>query len=218
MNKPAPTTDLPGSPRAAPRTNLYLAATLIGEDSRLPVTIRNLSSTGALIRSLAALEDLGPICLVRGTLRANGHVAWKNGHSGGIEFTDTIDLAAWAPSATGAAQMNVDRIIAQSRGEVAAAASRRPTDTAPVGSPRDLIRRIGEELAFASRRLEALASDLADDPAVIIRHAAQLQDLDITTQVLGHLTQLLGSEQPETLLPAIGMQDLRRRLERTPLG
>ena len=74
------------------------------------------------------------------------------------------------------------------------------------------------ELAFATRKLEALASDLADDPAVVIRHAAQLQDLDITTQVLGHLTRLLGSEQPESLLAAIGMEDLRRRLERVSLG
>lgn len=145
-------------------------------------------------------------------------MAWKNGRSGGIAFAEEIDLAAWVPGPSGAGQMNVDRMIAQSREQWAAPASPTQPEPGRKADCGDLVRRIGEELAFATRKLEALASDLADDPAVLIRHAAQLQDLDITTQVLGHLTRLLGSEQPESLLAAIGMEDLRRRLERVSLG
>ena len=155
---------------------------------------------------------------MRGSLRASGTVAWKNGRSGGIAFAEKIDLAAWVPGASGAGQMNVDRMIAQTREQWAAPASPTRPEPGRKADRGDLVRRIGEELALATRKLEALASELADDPAVIIRHAAKLQDLDATTQVLGHLTCLLGSEQPESLLPAIGMEDLRRRLERTPLG
>lgn len=73
---------------------------------------------------------------------------------------------------------------------------------------------IAEELAFASRRIEALGSELADDPVIAVRHAGRLQDIAGTVEVLGHLTRLLSSDAPEEELAAIGMTDLRRRLER----
>ena len=206
------------SPGRAPRTNLFLAATLIGHRSRLAVTVRNLSSSGALIRSQVPFEDEGPLCLVRGSLRANGVFVWRHGVSGGIQFDAPIDLADWAPGVARAGQMDVDRMVAQSRGQAVALAPPKLAEGAHNVEHANLIARIAEEIAFVSRKLEAVGNDLAEDPAVIIRHAAQLQDLDITIQVLGHLNRLLASDDPQALLSEIGMEDLRRRLQRTKIG
>ena len=85
------------TPRAA-RTNLYLAATLVGEGSRLAVTVRNLSATGALVRSrqvtstglttmyldrlmaLITTEDVVPTAL-QGH-RARFAALWASSHDG----------------------------------------------------------------------------------------------------------------------------------------
>jgi hypothetical protein len=203
--------------RGAGRTNLYLSATLLCEGARMAVTVRNLSTTGALVRARSPICEVGAVTLVRGSLRAPGTLAWKDGLNGGINFDEPIDLGHWAPGAPREGQRDVDRMIAQSRGQVAPLLPRRRPDIAPDEARRNLIARIAEELAFASRRLETMGSKLAEDPAVIARHGAQLQDLDITMQVLGHLGRLLSSEDPCGVLGGLGMEDLRRRLERTSL-
>lgn len=206
--------DPPAQPlRAASRTNLYLAANLVGLRSRHTVTVRNLSATGALVRARGALQDVGPICLVRGNLRAEGTLAWLDGQNGGIRFFQPIDLDQWAPGVACDARCEVDRVA--ERGEGASATPRHERGASP--DPRaSLVARIAEELAVASRRLEALGSALADDPAMLARHAGRLRDIDSTAQVLGQLTRLLSSDAPEDELAAIGMEDLRRRLGRAP--
>ena len=200
------------TPRAA-RTNLDLAATLVGEGSRLAVTVRNLSATGALIRAPVAIDESGAVCLLRGSLSATGMLAWSDGQNGGIRFDTPIDLAAWAPVTT-RGQRDVDRMVAQSRGQVAPlrqpGAPSRPVDDVRA----DIVTRIAEEIGFAARTLERLGARLAEDPGVIARHGADLQDVDVTAQALGHLARLLASDAPETCIADIGMEDLRRRLER----
>lgn len=200
----------------APRTNLYLAASLLGVSNQVPVTVRNLSSTGALIEARKMLDNEDMVTLVRGSLRAVGSLVWRDGRRGGISFVHPIDLSAWVPGPSGRGQLRVDRIIAESRTHEAVA--RTKPDVTPTLSQSNLMHRIGEELAFASRRLQALSGDLAEDPAVIFRYGAQLQDLEITTQVLGHLARLMTAEAPETQLHTIGRQDLRRRLERSTVA
>jgi hypothetical protein len=204
--------------RSAARTNLYLAATLVGAHSRLAVTVRNLSASGALVRSPVPLEEAAAVSLLRGSLSASGTLAWTEGLNGGIHFDSPIDLAEWAPGAT-PGQRDVDRMVAQSRGQQAPLRQQRAPDL-PLDERRaNLIGRIAEEIAFAARTLERLGGSLADDPAVISRHSAEVQDLDITAQALGHLERLLASGTPEECLATIGMDDLRRRLERaSPLS
>jgi hypothetical protein len=203
--------------RGASRTNLYLAATLVAANSRVAVTVRNLSASGALVRAPLALPDDGPVSLLRGSLSVTGTLAWRDGLNGGIRFDSPIDPGEWAP-AVAAGQRDVDRMIAQSRGQVAPLLQRKPSAVPLEQRRAGLVTRIAEEIACAARRLEALGSNLADDPAVIVRHAGDLQQLDITVQVLGHLTRLLGCAEPETLLGEIGMDDLRRRLERVAIA
>jgi hypothetical protein len=200
--------------RGAARTNLYLAATLVGARSRQAVTIRNLSASGALVRALVPFDFAGAVSLLRGSLSVGGTMAWTDGRNGGIHFDAPIDLGQWAPGAS-PGQRDVDRMVAQSRGQVAPLRPLRAPDV-PVEERRaNLVARIAEEIAFAARNLERLGGRLAEDPAVISRHASEVQHLDITAQALGHLTRLLASDAPEEQLAAIGMEDLRRRLERT---
>ena len=203
--------------RSAPRANTYLAAILVGGDTQIPVTVRNLSATGALVQSRANLAAVVDVTLARGSLRANGNLAWREGRLGGIKFVDPINLAVWVPGATYQGQMDVDRVVAESRGIV----SPIPTAAeqgASTGKNEDLSERIAQELAFVSRKLDALGDELSDDPMIVARHAIRLQDLDVATQVLGHLSRLLNSADPGALLETIGMDDLRRRLERTSVS
>ena len=201
------------SQRDAARVNIYLAAQLVSEHAHIQVTIRNLSSTGAQIQSRIALGEDTVVTLARGSLRAHGTLVWREGRLGGIEFVNPINLAIWVPGSSNPGQSDVDRVIAESRGHVASA----PLTTEPSAQPTTgLAGRIAEELAFVSRKLDALGSDLADDPIVCVRHVKRLQDLDVSTQVLGHLVRLLNSSRPDEVLQTIGMEDLRRRLERSP--
>ena len=203
--------------RGASRTNLYLAAVLKGGRSRTAVTVRNLSATGALVRARAPIAEAGAVTLLRGSLSVTGTMAWTDGLNGGVNFDEPIDLSVWAPGAR-EGQRDVDRMVAQSRGQTAPLLPRPRPDVAPVDARSQLITCIAEELAFASRRLETVGARLADDPGVIMRHGATLQDIDITTQVLGHLGRLLLSDDPASMIATLGMGDLRRRLERTTIG
>jgi hypothetical protein len=202
--------------REAARTNIYLAAILVGENSNTPITIRTLSSTGALIQSRTMLEDDIQVTLARGSLRAHGSLVWREGRLGGIKFEEPINLAVWIPGTSYGGQMQVDQKVDESRGLSSPFASNSEPET-PKEKPQNLTGRIAEELAFVARKLEALGDELCDDPAIVARHATKLQDIDLTTQVLGHLSRLLTSAEPGQLLGTIGMDDLRRRLERTNL-
>ena len=201
--------------RSAARTNLYFAAHLVGLGSREAVTVRNLSATGALVRAHGSLKNLGPVCLVRGDLRADGTLAWLDGQNGGISFFEPIRLDQWAPGVAYDVAGEVEQ-LAQRNAPAPTPAPDAPDPARP--ERRDgLIGSIAEELAFASRRLEALESELADDPVIRFRHAGRLEHIAATARVLGHLHRLLASDAPEDELAAIGMDDLRRRLERAPL-
>lgn len=203
-----------GFRRDAPRANTYLAPVLVGRHAQTPVTVRNLSATGALIQSRTDLAEEVDVTLARGSLRATGSLVWREGRLGGIKFANPINLAVWVPGATYQGQLDVDRAVAESRGiEVL-----KPTVVEQASSPEEtehLSERIAQELSFVARKLDALGNELSDDPTIVARHAMRLQDLDIATQVLGHLARLINSAEPTALLKTIGMDDLRRRLERT---
>ena len=81
----------------------------------------------------------------------------------------------------------------------------------------ELQQRISEELAFLARSLEALGDELSDDPYIATRHGIRLQSLDVTKQVLEHLSRILTSPSPGEAIAAIGMSELRRRLTRKTL-
>jgi hypothetical protein len=197
--------------RTAPRTNLFLMATLVVDGAAHSVRVRNLSASGALVES----ENLPPagavIVLRRGTLAAEGELMWRADHRAGLRFARPVDLGKWMPHA-GQGQARVDRVIAQTRSELS---SRKQAELDPAVERDRLHERIAEELALVARRLEGLGLDLSGDPAMVVRHAARIQEIDVSVLTLVHVGRLLTASDPTEAVRTIGMADLRRRLDRT---
>lgn len=198
----------------APRKNLFLTATLAADGVSRAVRVRNLSASGALVEAATLPATGGAATLQRGSLHAECVLVWQAEGRGGLKFADPIDLTEWIPGAWGDGQMQVDRAIAEARGGHAAIVPPATASDACAEIEPGLLRRTADELAFVSRRLEALGDDLTNDTHVVMRHAASLQELDISMQILGHLARLLVADRPEEMVKAIGMTDLRRRLQR----
>lgn len=83
------------------------------------------------------------------------------------------------------------------------------------GETDDLLRlRLGEELDYARRMLDVTGNQLSSDSMAVARHARILQSIDIVGQILGHISCVIRSSDPETTVDEIGMSDLRARLTR----
>ena len=92
-----------------------------------------------------------------------------------------------------------------------------PAPAAPPPQSEDALNiRLGEELDYVRRMLEALGDQLSGDPILIRRHAVALQSLDIVEQILGHVGNIVRSSDPHAAVEDIGMGDLRARLMRRP--
>jgi hypothetical protein len=74
--------------------------------------------------------------------------------------------------------------------------------------------RLAEELDYARRMLDALGDQLSIDAAVVARHGTALQSLDIAGQMLGHIANIVRSNEPDEAVERIGMGDLKARLSR----
>jgi hypothetical protein len=74
--------------------------------------------------------------------------------------------------------------------------------------------RIAEELEYARRLLDLMGDELSGDPAIVSRHGRALQSFDIVGQMLGHLTNVIRSSDPEGAVERIGMAELKARLMR----
>jgi len=214
--------------RASPRTNLLLAATVEAGGLTVPVRIRNLSETGALLEG-AGLPDAGvALVLKRGELQVSAVVAWAAGGRRGVKFDGPTPVSAWTGGkprpldCTGLRnQRRVDAIQAEARAEGAAGRELRMPAAAPVPqaapSP-DLDARLADELGYVQRLLEGLGDELIGDLLLVQRHGQALQSLDLIGQILGHVAAILVAEDKGTVVEQIGMEDLRARLKRKPIG
>ena len=83
----------------------------------------------------------------------------------------------------------------------------------PIEETADLLHlRLGEELEYARRMLDAMGDELSADPIAVSRHGMFLQSLDIVGQMLGHIAKVIRSADPESAVEQIGMGDLKARL------
>ena len=74
--------------------------------------------------------------------------------------------------------------------------------------------KLGEELEYARRMLDAMGDELSADPIAVSRHGLVLQTLDIVGQMLGHIANVIRSSDPASAVEQIGMCDLKARLTR----
>ncbi len=201
--------------RVAPRTFLMLAATVRCAIGVFPVRIRNVSDTGALIEGDGLPGEGERVNLSRGETEADGVIAWAAGFRRGLHFDHPMGVAGWRtgkPVASVPGQGRVDMIQAAARaGRGPEQLRQPPAEERWIG---DLDNRMGEELAFVQRLIESLGDQLVTDPAILHRHAQALQNIDLASQILGHLSRVIAAPERAEAVRAIGMEDLRARLTR----
>ena len=209
--------------RASPRTNLLLAANAEVGGRILPVRIRNLSETGAMLEG-AGLPDAGmKLVLARGDLHVSAVVAWAAGSRRGVRFDGPTPVHEWTGGAkpkpldcTGLRdQRKVDALQAQARSDsVSGRALRDSAETAPSPLSPDLDSRLAQELGYVQRLLENLGDELIADLFLVQRHGQSLQSLDLVSQILGHVAAILQAEDKAAVIEELGMEDLKSRLKR----
>ena len=170
-------------PARAARTNLFIAAVLEWGGGSAPVTVRNLSETGALIEG-AVLPLAGiDVRLVRGSLVAAGTVAWAKDRRCGLTLSDPVPVALWMAKPGNVGQAEIDAAVRRIKAGQAIAAL--PPTAAP-----------DQDLAASIRALEAqldaVSEELASDSETVARHAEQLQTLDLLAQGLARLRGQVG--------------------------
>ena len=77
---------------------------------------------------------------------------------------------------------------------------------------------LAEELEMIRQRLEAIGDILIGDPVLLQRHAASLQGLDLTDQVLVHLAAVIRAQDKPAAVDAVSMEDLKARLKLRSTG
>lgn len=194
--------------RQAQRRNLFVAATLQYGGISQPVRIRNLSTTGALIEA-ASLPMVGmSVLLQRGTQAVHATMRWCESDRGGLLFAEPIALPRWIP---GAIDLPAEPTPVA---EPVATVPDAPGAIRPARAGSDLNRRIAEEVAFVSRRIDAIGERLAGEVLIVGRHALSLQELDLSSQTLTALAMVIEADRPDDAVRTINLTELRRRLQR----
>ncbi len=169
--------------RAAARTNLFLAATLISAEAGHPVKIRDLSATGARIETSLALEVGTAVTLVRGGLRVEARVGWHAKRFCGLSFASPVSIADWMANPA-----NLERQPTPPPLEVPAAAA------TPLHRAAGNAESPAEELMRISRWVEAFGQALSSDPQVVFKHGTQLFNLGLAARDLGALAKSMQAE------------------------
>jgi len=66
--------------------------------------------------------------------------------------------------------------------------------------------------------IEAMGDTLSADPQLIMRHMVSLQSIDIVGQILGHVADVVRSNDPNSAVDRIGMCELKARLQRQSIA
>ena len=209
----------PAVPSRRARTNLLLSATIEADGVAGPVRIRNLSEEGALLEG-AALPPVGAgLVLRRLQLQMGATVIWTDRSRCGVRFEGSISVAGWregnwiAPVGH-AGQMRVDGIQAALRsGQPLPQLHEVEVEGAIQQSKAEIDARIADELTALQTLLEDLGAQLADAPAIAAACPAALQQFDLAVQTLGHLSQVVRADDRRATIAAIGMEQLRLRLQ-----
>ncbi|MCJ8191608.1 hypothetical protein [Sphingomicrobium aestuariivivum] len=79
-------------------------------------------------------------------------------------------------------------------------------------SPDMLDQSLAHELEEARKLLEIMGDELAADIDTITKHCTSLQTIDIVMQILGHIANVVRSDDRRETVEGIGMHDLKMKL------
>lgn len=168
--------------RQQTRTHLFVAATLYADAGSTPITIRNMSQSGALIEA-AVLPDVGErIRLSRGQLRANGWIAWRVERRAGVRLASAVHVPDWMSRQVSADQERVDALLSMVRNDGPTAPAIAARTTGQLSMEAELL-----QLRVELGELEAA---LLQDVVVIATHP-ELQTLDISVQRIDRVLKAL---------------------------
>jgi hypothetical protein len=171
--------------RNAPRTHLFVSASLGWEGSCVPVNVRNMSQSGALIES-PVIPDVGTAVLLRrGSLEIAGRIAWKADRKGGVSFGSAIYVTDWMSKKPASGQERVDRIVSEFKAGKAVGTHPANSAATPNGNS------LASELQALRAELSELGDSLIGDMILIATHP-EIQTLDISLQRIDRMLGQLG--------------------------
>jgi hypothetical protein len=159
--------------RSQGRSNVFLAASLMLGSVPLPVRVRNLSASGALLDGNSLPPAGSIIRLVRGELSTDGQIAWQDHGQAGVRFSGAINVNAWVKRTGHAGQQRIDEAIASLRSDAPPAVIAEPVQPPSLS-------RISEEL-------DAICERLAGSPLMVVELGGELVKLDTLAQTLRQL-------------------------------
>lgn len=169
--------------REQPRTHLFVIAALSSPASSCPVHIRNMSPSGALVEAAILPPPGVKVTLKRGSLKANGRVAWQSDRKAGIAFDATVFVADWMCRQPVEHQDRVDEIVSDLRQGTTGPA---PTNDGPFS--------VHCELVLLRAELEQLGNALVSDTILVVTHP-EIQLLDVAMQRVDRIAGFLSSSR-----------------------
>jgi len=170
--------------RSEARTHLFMVALLGAGAAAMPVRIRNLSASGALIEGANLPAAGAAVTIRRGGLSVEGALAWRSSNQAGVGFASNISVPAWLPKNGGSKQSAIDRLMFEAKSGPAGQ-SERPRPVCSLVDPnRALV-----ELVSLRKELTILEDALVQDVRLVAAHP-DIQLLDIALQRVDRLLSL----------------------------
>ena len=182
-------------PRANARTNMFLAAVIRQPGLSLPVKVRNMSVAGALVEGAALPAEGADVLLVRGSLTVSATVAWCSEGRCGLRFSSLACVRDWLAPPTNPGQQRVDEAVRVLK----LGAVPMPQRSASGHEARsNQSGQFGDDLRRVGRLIQHLSQAISNDGDAVIRHADELQNLDIALQTIAALADALESGASES--------------------
>ena len=194
MNSAQPKPGEGADHRHAPRTHLFVIATLSWGEGSTPVHVRNMSGKGAQVEAAVLPRPGSPVALKRGSLNVDGRVAWAAERKAGLAFNASISVADWMARQSNMRQDQIDEIVSALKS--AAEHSQAPAERAVSSNPA----MIEAELALLRSDLAQLGNALAADVILVATHP-EIQLLDISQQRIERIREALERAGPQSSSP-----------------
>lgn len=179
-----PNGDVTPDGRVNQRTNLFLGAVLQGFGFSVPVNVRNMSSTGAMVEGAAVPPAGSAACLTRGPLMVPAEVVWSETGRCGLRFASLVSVREWLAAPANVEQKRVDEVVRLVK------AGAIPLPVGSEAAPAISSQQLGFDLRTACRLIEAYCEDMGtEDPM-----PPSAQNLDIALQTIAAVADLIAAE------------------------
>jgi hypothetical protein len=180
--------------RVETRSNLFVMAALYTGAGSMPVRIRNMSASGALVEA-ADLPAVGThVRLSRGSISVTGEIIWADKQKAGMHFDSPTAPNDWMPRGNrGAGQQLADEVVHQTR----LGSAVRTVTSAPAHAPQ-----LSEELLRLHEVLMRAGEELASSDGLAASHLLALQEIDGAAQRLAKLAGDVDAGNPASFRPA----------------